>query len=288
MRQLKITQSITARESDSLEKYLKEISKIEMNTPEKEAQLFARIRSGDKSALEELTKANLRFVVSVAKQYQGQGLSLADLINEGNIGLIKSAERFDETKGFRFISYAVWWIRQSILKALANDGNVIRVPVNKKLLGNRIQKANTMLEQSLERQATPEEVAEFLGAEVEEVSARMMMNSRHVSLDSPLMEDEEGSLLDILRNPDGENLYEQKSHHGSLKVELVRAMTNLNDRQKECICYFFGIGVDYPLSLDEIARRFQLSVERVRQIRDKALSQLKGSMNKKLLRTYLG
>jgi RNA polymerase primary sigma factor len=288
MRQLKISKSITNREAESLDKYLREINKLEMITPEQETVLFERIRKGDKQSLDQLTKANLRFVVSVAKQYQGQGFSLPDLINEGNIGLICAAKRFDETKGFRFISYAVWWIRQSILKALANDADVIRLPVNKKILGNRIQKANATLEQSLERMATPEELAEFLQEDPKEIASRMMIQSRHVSLDSPVTEDEDGSLLEVLVNPDGINLYEKESHNRSLGTELARAMSSLNARQKQTLCYFYGIGLDSPLCLEEIARRFQLSVERVRQIRDKALLHLKSSVSKKLLRGYLG
>ena len=288
MRQLKISRSITTRESESLDKYLREISRLEMISPEQEMELFAQIRSGDQKALDKLTKANLRFVVSVAKQYQGQGLSLSDLINEGNIGLIGAAERFDETKGFKFISYAVWWIRQSILTALANDADVIRLPMNKRMLGNRIQKAHAELEQTLERPATPEEIAEILQIDPEEVSSRMTTGHRPISLDTPVSEGEDGSLLDILVNPDGVNSYEAESNNGSLQTELGRAMRQLNPRQKETICYFFGIGVDAPLCLEEIANRFDLTVERVRQIKDKALLLLRTSVSKKLLRNFLG
>ena len=287
MRQLKISRSITSRESESLDKYLREISRLEMLSPDQESQLFERIRKGDKAALDQLTKANLRFVVSVAKQYQGQGLSLSDLINEGNIGLISAAARFDETKGFKFISYAVWWIRQNILTALANDADTIRMPMNKRVLGNRIQRANALLEQTLERPASTEEIAEILQIDPQEVSSRMTSGQRPVSLDSPMSEDDEGSLLDILENPDGVNSYETDSNIGSLQTELGRAMRQLNPRQRETICYFFGIGVDAPLSLDEIARRFDLTVERVRQIKDKALQLLKSSVSYKLLRGFL-
>jgi RNA polymerase primary sigma factor len=288
MRQLKISRSITSRESESIDKYLREINKVELLTAEEEAQLFSRIRKGDQCALEVLTKANLRFVVSVAKQYQGHGLSLADLINEGNIGLISAAKRFDETKGFKFISYAVWWIRQNILKAITNDADIIRLPVNKKILGNRIQKANAQLEQLLERPATAEELAEHLSVNLSDVSSRMQMSNRAVSLDTPLNEEDEGSLIDVLENEDGINGFEKTSFDKSLHTELQRAMAGLNARQKETICCFFGLGMDFPLSLEEIANRFDLTVERVRQIKEKALLQLKSSESKKLLRSFLG
>jgi RNA polymerase primary sigma factor len=288
MRQLKISRSITSRESESIDKYLREINKVDLLTAEEEAQLFSRIRKGDQCALEVLTKANLRFVVSVAKQYQGHGLSLADLINEGNIGLISAAKRFDETKGFKFISYAVWWIRQNILKAITNDADIIRLPVNKKILGNRIQKANAVLEQVLERPATAEELSEYLSVNVTDVSSRMQMNNRAVSLDTPLNEEDDGSLIDVLENEDGINAFEKTSFDKSLHTELQRAMAGLNARQKETICCFFGLGMDFPLSLEEIANRFDLTVERVRQIKEKALLQLKSSESKKLLRSFLG
>jgi RNA polymerase primary sigma factor len=288
MRQLKISRSITARESESLDKYLKEVNKLELLTPEEEYRLFVQIRKGDKKALERLTKANLRFVVSVAKQYQGQGFSLSDLINEGNIGLINAAKRFDESKGFKFISYAVWWIRQSILRALANDGDVIRTPLNKKILGNRIRRANEQLEQSLERPASAEEIAELLGIDEQEITSRMQAQQKHLSLDSPFTEDEEGSLIDVLETPDGINGFERESFNGSLQTELARAMRQLNPRQRETLCYFYGIGLESPVALEEIARRYDLTVERVRQIKDKALLQLKSSVSKKLLRSFLG
>lgn len=288
MRQLRITNSITNRESPSLEIYLKEINKLDLISVEEEVKLFAQIRSGDKKALDKLTKANLRFVISVAKQYQYQGLSLADLINEGNIGLINAASRYDETKGFKFISYAVWWIRQSILQAILNNSRMIRLPLNKTLLRNRIVKANSVLEQTLERSATPEEVAELLNVDPKDVEERMHVADRHVSLDTPLATDEESSLLDVLENPDGVNGYEKDSNTGSLKVEIDRAMQSLTQRQKEMVCFFFGIGIDAPMCLEEIAKKYSLTVERVRQIKDKALAQLRTKESINLLRGFLG
>jgi RNA polymerase primary sigma factor len=288
MRQLKISYSITNRESQSLEKYLREINKLELITPEEEVQLFPLIRKGDRKALDRLTKGNLRFVVSVAKQYQHQGLLLSDLINEGNIGLIYAAKRFDETRGFKFISYAVWWIRQNILHALASDAQMIRMPLHKKTLGNRIQKASAMLEQSLERSATPEELAEVLQMDPDDVAARMAIPYKHVSLDTPISDNEEGSLLDVLENPDGVNGFEKTSYTGSLRTEIDRAMQMLTQRQRETICYFFGIGVDSPMCLEEIARKYNLTVERVRQIKDKALLVLRKEGSTGLLRGFLG
>lgn len=288
MRQLKISHSITNRESLSVTRYLQDISKLEMISPEEEMQLFPLIRSGDKQALEKLTKANLRFVVSVAKQFQHQGLSLADLINEGNIGLISAINRFDETKGFKFISYAVWWIRQSIMQALVQHSRLIRLPVNKNILHTQIRKASSALEQTLQRQATPEEVAEHLNINADEVNDRMSMSDKHVSLDTPLADDEEGSLLDVLVNPDAVNGYEKTSYTGSLKTEIDRAMQVLSQRQREMICYFFGIGVDTPMRIEDIAKKYDLTVERVRQIKDKALEQLKLKCSENLLRGFLG
>lgn len=287
MRQLKISNSITNRESQSLEKYLKEISKIELISSEEEVRLFTLIREGDKNALDRLTKANLRFVVSVAKQYQYQGLSLPDLINEGNIGLINAAQRFDETKGFKFISYAVWWIRQSIMQALLHHSRMIRLPLNKTVLRNRIQKANSKLEQTLERSATPEEIAEELQMDIREVEQRMSMTDQHVSLDSPISDDGDNSLVDVLENADGINGFEQTSHTGSLNVEITRALQVLSPRERQMVCYFFGIGVDTPVSLEEIARKYDLTVERVRQIKDKALTRLRTNCSFNLLRSFL-
>jgi len=288
MRQLKISRSITNRESESLERYLREINKIDLLSPEKELELFPLIRKGHQPSLDLLTRSNLRFVVSVAKQYQHQGLSLPDLINEGNIGLISAARKFDETKGFKFISYAVWWIRQSILQSLANDAQLIRIPHNKRVLGNQINKANAVLEQTLERSATAEELAEVLNMEVEEVSSRMSLPAKHVSLDTPLSDNEENSLLDVLENKDGIHGFEKTSFNGSLKTEIERVMQTLTSRQREVICCFFGITTQYPMSLDEIASKFDLTRERVRQIKDKALLLLRKKETFHLLQGFLG
>ena len=288
MRQLKITKSITNRESQSLEKYLQEIGKVELISPEEEVRLATLIKQGDQKALERLTKANLRFVVSVAKQYQNQGLSLPDLINEGNLGLIKAAQRFDETRGFKFISYAVWWIRQSILQALAEQARIVRLPLNKVGLTNRIQKAYSQLEQEFEREPSAEELAELLDMDLEEVTSNLGINARHVSMDTPLSEGEEGTLLDVLVNTNAEKTDAELDHRQSLKVEIDRSLGTLTERQKEVICYFFGIGVDHPLSLEDIGERFNLTRERVRQIKDKALTKLKTQNRTKVLRTYLG
>jgi RNA polymerase primary sigma factor len=288
MRQLKITKSITNRESQSLEKYLQEIGKVELITPEEEVKLATLIKQGDQRALDRLTKANLRFVVSVAKQYQNQGLSLPDLINEGNVGLIKAAQRFDETRGFKFISYAVWWIRQSILQALAEQSRIVRLPLNKVGLTNRIQKAYSLLEQQYEREPSAEELAELLDMDIEEVSATLGINARHVSMDSPLSEGEENTLIDVLENPNAEKTDGILVHNESLKTEIDRSLKTLTERQKEVICFFFGIGVDHPMSLEDIGERFSLTRERVRQIKDKAITKLKASNRCKLLRTYLG
>lgn len=288
MRQLKITKSITNRESQSLEKYLQEIGKVELITPEEEVKLARRIKQGDQTALDRLTKANLRFVVSVAKQYQNQGLSLPDLINEGNLGLIKAAQRFDETRGFKFISYGVWWIRQSILQALAEQARIVRLPLNKVGLTNRIQKTYSQLEQEFEREPSAEELAEALGMDIEEVSASMGIAARHVSVDTPLSEGEESTLLDVLENPNAEKTDAELDHNESLKTEIERSLTMLTERQKEVICYFFGIGVDHPMSLEDIGEKFSLTRERVRQIKDKAITKLRAATRCKQLRTFLG
>jgi RNA polymerase primary sigma factor len=288
MRQLKITKSITNRESQSLEKYLQEIGKVELITPEEEVKLATRIKQGDQLALDRLTKANLRFVVSVAKQYQNQGLSLPDLINEGNVGLIKAAQRFDETRGFKFISYAVWWIRQSILQALAEQSRIVRLPLNKVGLTNRIQKAYSLLEQQYEREPSAEELAEVLEMDLEEVAATLGINARHVSMDSPLSEGEENTLIDVLENPNADKTDNELVHNESLKTEIDRSLKTLTERQKEVICFFFGIGVDHPMSLEDIGEKFSLTRERVRQIKDKAITKLKASNRCKMLRTYLG
>jgi RNA polymerase primary sigma factor len=288
MRQLKITKSITNRESQSLEKYLQEIGKVDLISAEEEVQLALSIRHGDQRALDRLVKANLRFVVSVAKQYQNQGLSLPDLINEGNLGLIKAALRFDETRGFKFISYAVWWIRQSILQALAEQSRIVRLPLNKVGLTNRISKAYQQLEQEYEREPTAEELALLLDLEVDEITASLNMSSRHVSMDSPLGDGEDSTLIDIMENTNAARTDEALETHESLRVEIERSLKTLTDRQKEIVCYFFGIGMDHPLSLEDIGDRFNLTRERVRQIKDKAISKLKTASRCKQLRAYLG
>lgn len=288
MRQLKITKSITNRESQSLEKYLQEIGKVDLISPEEEVQLAMRIRQGDQLALDRLIKSNLRFVVSVAKQYQNQGLTLPDLINEGNLGLIKAALRFDETRGFKFISYAVWWIRQSILQSLAEQSRIVRLPLNKVGLTNRISKAYQQLEQEFEREPTPEELAEILQIGIEEITATMNVGFRHVSMDTPLSEGEDGTLLDMMENPNADKTDEKLVHHESLRMEIERSLRTLTERQKEVVCFFFGIGVDHPLSLEDIGERFHLTRERVRQIKDKAITKLRNTNRSKHLRFYLG
>jgi len=288
MRQLKITKSITNRESQSLEKYLQEIGKVELITPEEEVKLAVLIKQGNQPALDKLTKANLRFVVSVAKQYQNQGLSLPDLINEGNLGLIKAAQRFDETRGFKFISYAVWWIRQSILQALAEQSRIVRLPLNKVGLTNRIQKAYSTLEQEFEREPSAEELAELLELDIEEVSSTLGIAARHVSMDTPLSEGEENTLIDVLENPNAERAETNIEHKESLKQEIDRSLKTLTERQKEVICFFFGIGVDHPMSLEDIGEKFNLTRERVRQIKDKAITKLRSNTRSKMLRSYLG
>ncbi len=288
MRQLKITKSITNRESQSLEKYLQEIGKVELISPEEEVKLAIRIKQGDQKALDKLTKANLRFVVSVAKQYQNQGLTLPDLINEGNLGLIKAAQRFDETRGFKFISYAVWWIRQSILQALAEQSRIVRLPLNKVGLTNRIQKAYSQLEQQFEREPSPEELAEILELDIEEVSSTLGIGGRHVSVDTPLSEGEDNTLIDVMENPNAERAETNIEHKESLKQEIDRSLKTLTERQKEVICFFFGIGVDHPMSLEDIGERFNLTRERVRQIKDKAITKLRSNSRSKMLRSYLG
>ena len=288
MRQLKITKSITNRESQSLEKYLQEIGKVELISPEEEVKLAILIKQGDQRALDKLTKANLRFVVSVAKQYQNQGLTLPDLINEGNVGLIKAAQRFDETRGFKFISYAVWWIRQSILQALAEQSRIVRLPLNKVGLTNRISKAYSQLEQEYEREPTSEEIATLLDLETEEVAATIGAASRHVSMDQPFADGEEGSLIDVLENPNAESTDMHITFSVSLSKEIDRSLSTLTERQKDVIRFFFGIGVDHPLSLEDIGERYSLTRERVRQIKDKAITKLRSTSRCKLLRTYLG
>jgi len=288
MRQLKITKSITNRESQSLEKYLQEIGKVELITPEEEVKLAIKIKQGDQKALDKLTKANLRFVVSVAKQYQNQGLTLPDLINEGNLGLIKAAQRFDETRGFKFISYAVWWIRQSILQALAEQSRIVRLPLNKVGLTNRIQKAYSQLEQQFEREPSPEELAEVLELDIDEVSSTLGIGGRHVSVDTPLSEGEDNTLIDVMENPNADRAEVNIEHNESMKMDIDRSLKTLTERQKEVICFFFGIGVDHPMSLEDIGDRFSLTRERVRQIKDKAITKLRSNSGAKSLRNYLG
>ncbi len=288
MRQLKITKSITNRESQSLEKYLQEIGKVDLINPEEEVKLAIRIKQGDERALDRLTKANLRFVVSVAKQYQNQGLTLADLINEGNVGLIKAARRFDETRGFKFISYAVWWIRQSILQALAEQSRIVRLPLNKVGLTNRISKAYSQLEQEYEREPTAEEIAYMLDVGTEEVAATLSASSRHISMDQPFADGEDGSLMDVLANPNAESTDTQLAFYDSLSLEINRSLSTLTERQKEVVRYFFGIGVDHALSLEDIGERYNLTRERVRQIKDKAITKLRSVSRCKLLKPYLG
>jgi RNA polymerase primary sigma factor len=288
MRQLKISRSITNRESQSLEKYLQEIGRVSLVTNDEETQLAVQIRQGNQLALDRLVAANLRFVVSVAKQYQNQGLTLSDLINEGNLGLIKAAHRFDETKGFKFISYAVWWIRQSILQALAEQSRIVRLPLNKVGLNNKISKAFQQLEQEFERDPTTQELADLLEMDLEEVANNIGFSHRHVSMDAPISDGEEGSLIDIMANPNAESANEKMDYSESLKTEISRSLATLTERQKQVLCYFFGIGLDNPLSLEDIGHHFHLTRERVRQIKDKAISKLQCSNRCRLLKSYLG
>ncbi len=286
MRQLKITKSITNRESASLDKYLQEIGREELITIEEEVDLAQRIRQGDKDALEKLTRANLRFVVSVAKQYQNQGLSLPDLINEGNLGLIKAAEKFDETRGFKFISYAVWWIRQSILQALAEQSRIVRLPLNQVGSLNKINKAFSKFEQEFERTPSPEELANILELPKEKVSDTLRVSGRHVSVDAPFSDGEENSLLDVLINNDSPNA-DRTLLNESLGKEIERSLATLTERERDIVKYFFGIGVQ-DMTLEEIGERFGLTRERVRQIKEKAIRRLRHTSRSKLLKSYLG
>ena len=286
MRQLKITKSITNRESASLDKYLQEIGKEELITVEEEVELAQRIKKGDQAALEKLTRANLRFVVSVAKQYQNQGLSLPDLINEGNLGLIKAAEKFDETRGFKFISYAVWWIRQSILQALAEQSRIVRLPLNQVGSLNKINKAYSKFEQENERKPSPEELAETLDLPAEKVADTLRVSGRHISVDAPFVEGEDNSLLDVLVNNDSPNA-DRSLIMESLAREIERALATLTERESDIIRMFFGIGCQ-EMTLEEIGERFGLTRERVRQIKEKAIRRLRHTSRSKLLKTYLG
>jgi RNA polymerase primary sigma factor len=286
MRQLKITQSITNRESQSLDKYLHEIGKVDLITAEEEVILAQKIREGDQAALERLTKTNLRFVVSVAKQYQNQGLTLGDLINEGNLGLIKAAKRFDETKGFKFISYAVWWIRQSILQAIAEQSRIVRLPLNQVGSLSKISKAFSKLEQEYEREPSPEELADTLETTVDKISDTLSNSGRHVSMDAPFVTGEENTLLDVLGNmePNTDSLLIDES----LSEEIRRSLSSLTDREREILLLFFGLGGTSPYSLEEIGEKFNLTRERVRQIKDKALQRLRHTSRSKILKSYLG
>lgn len=286
MRQLKITKSITNRESASLDKYLQEIGKEDLITVEEEVELAQRIRKGDQKALEKLTRANLRFVVSVAKQYQNQGLSLPDLINEGNLGLIKAAEKFDETRGFKFISYAVWWIRQSILQALAEQSRIVRLPLNQVGSLNKINKAFSRFEQENERRPSPEELADSLDLPAEKVADTLRVSGRHISVDAPFVEGEDNSLLDVLVNDDSP-IADRTLINESLSTEVERALSTLTERERDIIKLFFGINTQ-EMTLEEIGEKFGLTRERVRQIKEKAIRRLRHSSRSKLLKTYLG
>jgi len=286
MRQLKITKSITNRESASLDKYLQEIGREELITIEDEVELAQRIRKGDQEALEKLTRANLRFVVSVAKQYQNQGLSLPDLINEGNLGLIKAAEKFDETRGFKFISYAVWWIRQSILQALAEQSRIVRLPLNQVGSLNKINKALSKFEQENERMPSPEELSEILDIPKEKISDTLRVSGRHVSVDAPFVDGEDNNLLDVLVNSDSPNA-DRGLVNESLNKEIERALSTLTERERDIVKYFFGIGTG-EMTLEEIGEHFGLTRERVRQIKEKAIRRLRHSARSKLLKSYLG
>ena len=286
MRQLKITKSITNRESESLEKYLQEIGKEELLSTDEEVELAQRIRKGDRKALDRLTKANLRFVVSVAKQYQNQGMSLPDLINEGNLGLIKAAEKFDETRGFKFISYAVWWIRQSILQAIAEQSRIVRVPLNQVGSLNKINRMLNKFEQENERRPSSVEISEQTDIPQEKVDEAIMVNSRHVSVDAPFVDGEDNSLLDVLVNDDAP-MADRQLVIESLRSEIATILKMLNERERNVITAFYGIGQP-EMTLEEIGNKFGLTRERVRQIKEKAIRRLRNSTNNKLLKSYLG
>jgi len=287
MRQLKIVKQVTNRESKSLDKYLQDISKIDLINAQEEVELAQRIKAGDAVALERLTTANLRFVVSVAKQYQNQGLTLPDLINEGNVGLVKAAKRFDETRGFKFISYAVWWIRQAILQALAEQARIVRLPLNKIGSINKINKAFSYLEQAHQRPPSPEEIAKELEMTVSDVKQSLKNSGRHVSMDAPLIDGENSSLYDVLDYGDSPRP-DQALIQSSLNTEITRALDTLSPREADVIKLFYGIGEQPPMTLAEIGLTFDLTRERVRQIREKAIRKLRHSSKNKLLKTYLG
>lgn len=287
MRQLKISKQITNRESQSLDKYLQEIGRVDLITSEVEVELAKRIREGDQIALEKLTKANLRFVVSVAKQYQNNGLTLGDLINEGNLGLIKAAKRFDETRGFKFISYAVWWIRQSIMQALAEQSRIVRLPLNRVGSLNKISKTFSDLEQRYQREPSADELSEVMGLSLEEISSTMSVGGRHVSINAPFAQGEDGSLLDVLED-DGEQTPDSGLMTTSLQVEVARALSTLTERESEVITYYFGLNGNQALTLEEIGEKFSLTRERVRQIKEKATNRLRNTSRSKTLKSYLG
>ncbi len=287
MRQLKITKSITNRESQSLDKYLQEIGREDLITAEQEVELAQRIKQGDQVALEKLTKANLRFVVSVAKQYQNQGLTLPDLINEGNLGLIKAAQRFDETRGFKFISYAVWWIRQSILQALAEQSRIVRLPLNQVGSLNKINKAFSKLEQEYERPPSSDELANALDLPEDKVKDTIKVSGRHVSVDAPFVDGEDNSLLDVMVNNDSPKA-DRLLMMESLQREIERSLSTLTERERDVIRLFFGIGMQHGLTLEEIGAKFDLTRERVRQIKEKAIRRLRHTSRSKLLKAYLG
>lgn len=284
---LKIAKQFTNRESQSLDKYLQEIGKVDLLTPEDEIQLAIKIRRGDRNAFEQLTKANLRFVVSVAKQYQNQGLSLGDLINEGNLGLIKAASRFDETRGFKFISYAVWWIRQSILQALAEQSRIVRLPLNRVGTLNKIGKAYSSLEQEYEREPNSSELANELQMDVDEVAEALKISGRHISMDAPLTQGEENRLLDVIENEE-HPAPDQMLMSESLKAEIDRILSTLSNREAEVIKFYFGLNKEHSLTLEEIGERFNLTRERVRQIKEKAIRRLRHASICKNLKSYLG
>ena len=287
MRQLKITKQVTNRETASLDKYLQEIGKVDLITAEEEVELAQRIKAGDQRALEKLTKANLRFVVSVAKQYQNQGLTLPDLINEGNLGLIKAAQRFDETRGFKFISYAVWWIRQSILQALAEQSRIVRLPLNKIGSINKINKTFAFLEQAHGRQPSAEEIAKELDMTVEDVKQSLKNSGRHVSMDAPLIDGEDSNLYDVLRSGESPNP-DRELMHDSLRTEIERALETLTPREADVVRLYFGLAGQHSMTLEEIGETFDLNRERVRQIKEKAIRRLKHTSRSKILKTYLG
>lgn len=287
MRQLKISKQVTNRETASLDKYLQEIGKVELITADEEVELARRIKAGDQAALEKLTKANLRFVVSVSKQYQNQGLSLPDLINEGNLGLIKAAQRFDETRGFKFISYAVWWIRQSILQALAEQSRIVRLPLNKIGSINKINKAYAHLEQEFEREPNVEEIADLLDISESEVKESLRNSGRHLSMDAPLVQDEENNMYDVIRSEDSPTP-ETGLMYESLRKEIERAISTLPQREADVIRYYFGLEGKHPMTLEEIGEKFDLTRERVRQIKEKAIRRLKHVSRSKILKSYLG